>query len=131
VDVDVDVVGIVAGVVVGLALVGAGVLKLIEGPAWLKQAADMEVSRPVAQVVPFVEISVGVPLAAQLFKPWPAIAALALLVVFTVVIVRRLLDGSRPPCGCFGSRSKRPLGAYHVARNLGLLAAAVVAVIWA
>lgn len=128
---DADVVGIVAGAGVGLALVGACVLKLIEGPAWLKQAADLGVSRPVAQVVPFVEIGVGVPLAAQLFKPWPAIAAVALLVVFTVVVVQRLRDGSRPPCGCFGSRSKRPLGAYHVARNLGLLAVAVVAAIWA
>jgi hypothetical protein len=125
------VVGTAAGILVALALAGAGVLKLIEGPAWAKQAADMGVSRPVALVVPFVEIGVAVPLAAQLLKPWPAIAALALLVAFTVVIVRRLLDGSRPPCACFGSRSKRPLGAYHVARNLALLAAAVVAVVWA
>jgi Methylamine utilisation protein MauE len=125
------VVGIVAGVIVGLALVWAGVLKLIVGPTWPKQAADMGVSRPVAQVVPFVEIVIGATLAAQLFTPWPAIAATALLVVFTVVIVRRLLDGSRPPCACFGSRSQRPLGAYHVARNLGLLALAVVAAIWA
>lgn len=124
-------VGLVAGVVVGLALVAAAVLKLIEGPAWLKQAADMGVARPVAQVVPLVEIGVGVPLAAQLLKPWPAIAGLALLGVFTVVILRRLLDGSRPPCGCFGYRSTRPLGAYHVARNIALLAAAVVAAIWA
>jgi len=131
VDVIADVVGIVAGIVVGLAVVGASVLKLIAGPAWLKQAADMGVSRLVAQAVPFVEIVVGVPLAAQLLKPWPAIAALALLAVFTVVIVQRLRDHSRPPCGCFGSKSKRPLGAYHVARNLGLLAAAVVAAIWA
>ena len=37
---------------------------------------------------------------------------------YTVVIVRRIRDGSRPPCACFGSRSKRPLGAYHVVRNL-------------
>jgi hypothetical protein len=127
----VDVVGIVAGVIVGLALVGAAVLKLVEGPAWLKQAADMGVSRSVAQAVPYVELAVGVPLAAQLLKPWPAIAALALLVAFTVVIVQRLLDGSRPPCGCFGYRSKRPLGAYHVARNLTLLVVALVALIWA
>jgi len=129
--VSLGVVGIVAGVVVGLALIWAGVMKLAVGPLWLKQAADMGVARPVAQVVPYVEIGLGVLLTVQLFRPWPAVAALLLLVAFTVVIVLRLLDGSRPPCACFGARSTRPLGAYHVARNLGLLAIALVAVIWA
>jgi hypothetical protein len=128
---DVDVAGIVAGVVVGLALIWAGVLKLIEGPAWLKQAADMDVARPIAQVVPYVEIAIGVPLAIHVVPPWPAVAALVLLGAYTVLIVRRIADGSRPPCACFGSKSKRPLGAYHVVRNLGLMAVALVAVIWA
>jgi len=49
--------------------------------------------------------------------------------VFTVVIVRRIRDGSRPPCGCFGSKSQRPLGAYHLVRNLLFLALGVVAVL--
>jgi Methylamine utilisation protein MauE len=123
------VLGTFAGVVVGLTLVVAGVLKLAEGPTWLKQAADMGVSRLIAQIAPFAEIVIGVPLVGQVLEPWPAVAALALLVVFTFVVVRRLLDGSRPPCGCFGTRSKRPLGAYHVVRNLGLVLVAVVAVV--
>jgi uncharacterized membrane protein YphA (DoxX/SURF4 family) len=123
------VVGTVTGIVVGIALVAAGVLKLVEGPGWTKQAADLGVSRQVALVVPFVEIGVGALLAVQLFEPWPAIAALALLVAFTVVIARRLLDGSRPPCACFGSRSKRPLGVYHLVRNLALLALALIAAV--
>jgi hypothetical protein len=122
-----EVVGIVAAVVVGAALIWAGVLKLIEGPAWLKQAADMGVSRAVAVAVPYVELLVGVPLAAQLLQPWPAVAAIGLLGVYTVLIVRRISDGSRPPCACFGSKSKRPLGMYHVARNLCLVGIALVA----
>ncbi len=121
--------GIVAGIVVGLMFVAAGVLKLVAGPGWLKQAADMDVSRPIALVVPYVEVVVGVLVAAQLFKPWPAVAAVALLLAYTVVIVRRIRDGSRPPCACFGTRSKRPLGAYHVVRNLALIAVAVVALL--
>jgi hypothetical protein len=124
-------VGEVAGIVVGAVLVAAGGLKLVEGPGWMKQAADMRVPRLVAQLVPYVEIAVGVPLAGQLLRPWPAVAALLLLVAFTVVIVRRVLDGTRPPCACFGSRSKRPLGAYHVVRNLVLIAVAAIAVVWA
>ena len=53
--------------------------------------------------------------------PWSAVAAVALLVAFTVVVVRRLLDGSRPPCACFGSRSNRPLSGRDVVRNVVLL----------
>ena len=124
-----DVVGIVAGIVLGLVFIAAGVLKLVEGPGWLKQAADMQVPRPVAIIVPYVEIVVGVLLAVQLFKPWPAVVAVVMLVAFSVVIVRRIRDGSRPPCSCFGSRSKRPLGAYHLVRNMMFLAVAVVAVL--
>ena len=126
-----DALGTIAAVVVGVAFVSAGVFKLIDGPAWPKQAADMGVGRPIAVVVPWVEIVVGAVLAAQLFEPWPALAAIVLLIGFTIVIVRRLLDGSRPPCACFGSRSTRPLGAYHVARNGGLLVLAIVAAAWA
>ncbi len=125
------VVGILAAVTVGLTLVAAGVLKLREGPGWTRQAADMGVPREVALVVPFVEILVGVPLLAQVVQPFPAVAALGLLVVFTVVIVVRVADGSRPPCACFGSKSKRPLGTYHIVRNLVLVLGALVALLWA
>lgn len=124
-------VGVVAGVLVGVALMAAGVFKLIDGPGWPQQAADMGVPRALALVVPWVEIVIGAALASQLARPWPAIAALALLVVFTFVIVTRLLDGSRPPCACFGPRSTRPLGASHVVRNVALLALAAVAAVWA
>src|SRR3954447_22571832 len=113
-----NVVGLLAGAILGLIFIAAGVSKLVAGPDWLKQAADMDVCRPVAIAVPYLEIVVGVLLVTQLFKPWPAIAAFVMLMVFTVVIVRRIRDGSPPPCGCFGSKSQRPLGAYHVVRNL-------------
>jgi len=126
----VDWVGVVANVVLGLVFLAAGVLKLVEGPGWLKQAADMDVGRPLAIVVPYVEVALGVLLVTQLFAPWPAVFALGLLLAFLVVILHRLRDGSRPPCSCFGSRSKRPLGAYHVVRNSVFLALALIAVIW-
>jgi uncharacterized membrane protein YphA (DoxX/SURF4 family) len=127
----VELVGTLAAVVVGVAFVAAGVFKLADGPAWPRQAADMGVGRSLAVVVPWVEIVIGAVLAVQLLEPWAAIAAALMLVAFTVVIGLRLLDGSRPPCACFGSRSKRPLGAYHLLRNVGLLLLAVVAAVWA
>ena len=122
---------VAAAVLVGVAFLAAGVFKLADGPAWPKQAADMGVGRPLAMIVPWVELAVGAALVAQLVRPWPAVVALAILVVFTLVIARRLLDGSRPPCACFGSRSNRPLGAVHVVRNVALMALAAVAAVWA
>lgn len=127
----VRVVGLIASVVVGLALVAAGFLKLSDEPGWRVQSADMGVSAGQARVVPFVELALGAALAAQLWRPWPAMSVIALLVIFTVVVAARLLDGSRPPCACFGARSTRPLGAYHLVRNLGLITLAVAAAVWA
>ena len=126
-----ETIGTIAAVVVGAVFVAAGVFKLMDGEAWPKQAADMGVGRPLALVVPWVELAIGAVLLAQLLEPWAALAAIVLLVAFTIVIVRRLLDGSRPPCACFGSRSSRPLGTYHIARNGALLALAIIAAVWA
>ena len=124
----VELVSIAAGVIVGAVFVVAGVYKLTDGDAWPRQAADMGVPREVAVVVPWVEIGLGALTAAHVFGPIPAIALLGTLLIFTVLIVIRLLDGSRPPCACFGSRSSRPLGAYHVIRNLVLGVLAVVTI---
>lgn len=120
-------VGIVARVVLGLAFVAAGVFKLVEGPNWPRQAADLGVARPVASAVPVVEIVVGALVAAQVAPPIPTAAAMLMLIMFTCVILLRLADGSRPPCACFGSRSNRPLGAGHLVRNAMLGVVAVLA----
>ena len=120
---------VLANVLLGAAFLWAGALKLVQGPSWSKQAADMGVGRSIALVVPYVEVLLGTALVSQLLDPWPAIAALVLLVGYTLLIILRLLDGTRPPCACFGSRSVRPLGAYHVYRNVGLITLSVVAVV--
>lgn len=125
-----DIVAIVAGIIVGAIMVWAGVSKLVIGPMWPRQAADMGVPRTVAIVVPYVEIVLGSLLAIHVLVPWPAVAMLVLLGAFTVLIVVRISDGSRPPCACFGTKSTRPLGPYHVFRNLGLIALTVVALVW-
>jgi uncharacterized membrane protein YphA (DoxX/SURF4 family) len=125
----VGLIGRIASIGLGLVFVVSGGYKLADGPAWPRQAADMGVSRPVAVVVPWFELVLGAVLVSGLLSPWAELVAVGVLIVFTIVIVRRLLDGSRPPCACFGSRSKRPLGRRHVLRNLGLLAVAVIAVV--
>lgn len=125
-----DVIARVATLVVGVMFVAAGGYKLADGPAWPRQAADLGVGRSLARVVPWFELALGAALIVGVFPPWPAVVAAGVLVVFTLFIVRRLLDGSRPPCACFGSRSTRPLGLRHVVRNVGFLLVAVVGVAW-
>jgi hypothetical protein len=124
-----ELIGTIAAIGLGVMFVVSGVYKLRDGPAWPKQAADMGVRRPLALVVPWYEIALGAVLISGLLSPWAEILAALTLVAFTVVIVQRLLDGSRPPCACFGSRSNKPLGRRHLARNLCLLAVAAVAII--
>ena len=62
--------------------------------------------------------------------PLPSIVAIALLVTFSVLIARQLVDGRHPPCACFGAWSTRPLDESHLVRNAGLILLAVVS-LWA
>ena len=78
-----------------------------------------------ARVLPAVELIVAVLLVAV---PWVgATFALALLVVFTVVLVRVVRSGAVVPCACFGAVSQQPASWLDVARNVALMAAAAVA----
>lgn len=116
-----------AGVVVGIAFVVAGASKLAAGQGWFAQAAGLGVPRSVAAPVPFAELAVGALLLVQVVRPWPAVAAIVLLVGFTGLILLRLARGQHPPCACFGAWSAKPLGWGHVARNAALLALAALA----
>ena len=77
----------------------------------------------------WVELVTGALLVAQAARPVPALVALALMLAFTVLIVRRLAAGEHPPCACFGAWSARPLGWWHVARNLALIGLSVLALL--
>lgn len=120
-------VALVASIVLGAAFVVAGASKLAAGPAWPSQARGLGAPRWTIPVVPWVEIALGAVLAVRLVPVVAAVAAASLLVAFTVLIGLRLREGVRPPCACFGAWSAEPIGAKHVARNLGLLVLAVLA----
>ncbi|HZQ57642.1 MAG TPA: MauE/DoxX family redox-associated membrane protein [Acidimicrobiales bacterium] len=78
-----------------------------------------------AVAVPAAELATA---AALLVRPQVGAAiGLALLAVFTGVIVRALAHGVETGCGCFGSRRPSPLGPADVVRNALLAAFAVVA----
>jgi uncharacterized membrane protein YphA (DoxX/SURF4 family) len=124
-----EVAGLVASVALGLIFLVSGGSKIAAGPAWPQEAREMGAPTIVVPVLPWVEIVLGAVLAMQLVPIAAGIAALVLLVAFTALIVRRLTEGRRPPCACFGSWSSRPLGPGHVVRNVVFAALAVVVIV--
>lgn len=124
------VVGVIASVLIGLMFVLAGASKLAIGPAWPEQARGFGAPRWAALVVPWIELAIGAALVAQLARPWPAVAAIAILLLFTALIVRHLLAGQAPSCACFGAWSAKPVGRGHLVRNTVFLAVAALA-LWA
>ena len=116
-----------ARIAVGVVLLCAGAAKLFQ-TAWPETAAAFGAPPGVIRFLPLVELSLGALLVPGVGLPWTALAALVLLVGFTVAVAARLVQGRRVPCGCFGESSAAPVGRDTVVRNLVLcwLAAAAV-----
>lgn len=122
-------VGLVASILLGVVFSVSGATKIAAGPAWPEQARDLGAPTPVVAVLPWFEIALGAVLVVQVARRAAAIVALVVLVAFTALIVRQLAQGRHPPCACFGTWSAKPLGAGHVARNVGFMALAVLAML--
>jgi hypothetical protein len=122
-----EVVSLIASVLLGIAFVVAGASKLAAREAWPAQAIALGAPFFVVRYVPWVELAVGAALIAQVAEPVPALAAITLLLLFSLLIAKRLSEGQRPPCACFGAWSAKPIGPEHLARNLGLLVLGVLA----
>jgi uncharacterized membrane protein YphA (DoxX/SURF4 family) len=125
----VHVVHLVARIALGVVFVVAGGSKVASGRAWPAQAAQLDVPHTVAIGVPWLELIVGALVAVGVVEPWPVVAALVLLVLFTAVLVRTLRTGRRPPCACFGTWTATPVGWSNVWRNAAFLALAVVVLV--
>ena len=117
---------VLAAVVVGATLLVSGATKLA-APDWPVQAAALGVARPVALVVPPIELALGASLVAGLLRHVAAWLAVALLGAFSALLAYRLAQGRRPVCACFGRLSRRPIGPLTLVRNAALLGLAVVA----
>jgi len=120
--------GVIASILIGAMFIFSGGAKLADRAAWMRQSADLDVDARIARLVPWFELVLGAALVTGIARPWPAVVAVLTLAVFTWFLARRMLDGSRPPCACFGSRSTRPLGRRHLARNAALLVVAALGI---
>ncbi|MFN8028221.1 MAG: MauE/DoxX family redox-associated membrane protein [Acidimicrobiia bacterium] len=125
-------VAVAARVVIALVLLASGVGKLVALPrstAGFRQNLGRYafVAYGVALSLPVAELLVA---AALLFvdSVWPAYVAVALFVVFTAVLVRRIVKDDRRPCNCFGAASsKRAVSTLSLVRNGWFLVLSVLA----
>jgi len=126
-----DDVALAARVVVAIVLVASGVGKLL--------AVRQSIHGYRAQFGRYAWITVLTALALPVYElalaallllvdaAWPSWLALATFLVFTVVLVRRIVVDDRRPCNCFGAASKRDLSLGSLFRNTWFLALALVA----
>lgn len=80
----------------------------------------------IADYFPFVEMLVGVLLVLGIFTRLGAVAAIALFVLFTTLIVYDLTRGQSASCHCFGRLSDEKLTPVAVVRNAVLMVLALL-----
>jgi uncharacterized membrane protein YphA (DoxX/SURF4 family) len=122
-----EVVSFVASVLLGIVFVVAGASKLAARDAWPMQAVGLGTPFFLVPYVPWFELAVGATLIAQVAEPIPEYVAIMVLLLFSALIAKRLSEGRRPPCACFGAWSAKPIGPEHLARNAALLVLGVLA----
>lgn len=112
---------------VGVVLAYAGAQKVTGWSAWMSTARAQSVWKPVAALVPVLELFLGACMVV-LSPAAPVMgAATLLLLVFTAFLVVQVATRSQVPCACFGARAVRPPSGRDVLRNLAMIAALVVA----
>ena len=121
--------GVIASVILGAVMCVAGGSKIAMGNRWPVEAQALGAPKAIAPIVPWCEIALGALLIVQLKPEVIGALSLALLVAFTLLIMRQLQKGERPVCACFGSWSSKPLSWNHVARNAGFIALAVITIV--
>ena len=120
--------GVIASIILGGVMCVAGGSKIAMGKRWPVEAQALGAPKSIAPIVPWFEIALGALLIVQLKPEVVGALSVALLVAFTLLIMRQLQKGERPVCACFGSWSSKPLGWQHVARNMGFVALALIAI---
>lgn len=74
--------------------------------------------RALSFVVPAAEMLTGILLVVA--APVGAVAAIFLLVCFTVILARALRSGLRVSCSCFGATARNDVSGVDLVRNVGL-----------
>jgi peroxiredoxin len=101
----------------------AGYFKLADRTGTRQTLSELRVpfslTGALAVAIPVAELAIAAALIPISTAHWGALAALALLAVFSLGIALALLHDRRPDCNCFGTLNSAPLGWGIVARNVG------------
>jgi len=79
--------------------------------------------------LPYAELGLAILLILSTTAWWGAVAAMGLLVPFTLAIAGHLLQGRRPGCSCFGQAHAKPISLMTLVRNLTLMFCALFLII--
>src|SRR5690348_10994712 len=92
----------------------AGTAKLLDRAGFQRALVGFGVPQALAAALavalPLAEIAVAVALVLRPSARWGAVAALVLLLVFVVGILRAMRQGRAPDCHCFGQIHSAPAG---------------------
>jgi peroxiredoxin/uncharacterized membrane protein YphA (DoxX/SURF4 family) len=112
-----------------LMFIVAGLAKLGDPPGTRSAFSAFGVPRPfiapLAFLLPFAELVIAAALLPTLTAWWGALAAMMLLLLFTIAISYQLLHGHTPDCHCFGQLHSKPIGRSTLLRNGLFLSAAL------
>jgi peroxiredoxin len=106
----------------------AGVAKLVDRTGTRRAVEAFGVPARLASagatLLPLVELAIAAALIPASTAGSGALAAVALLAIFSVAIARTLRTGSAPDCNCFGGLTQTEIGRGTLVRNLVLAALA-------
>jgi peroxiredoxin len=127
-------------VVTALDLIARAVLVIVFAVAAVTKARDPDgtraaaeafgapagLARPLARMLPVLELLTAILLVPGATALTGAILATLLLAAFTIAIAVALARGKHPACNCFGQTSAAPIGLRTLARNGGLMVLAIL-----
>ena len=117
---------LLARVVLAAVFAVAALAKLADREGSRRTLRGFGVPERLALIVALAELATAAALLGIPF--YGALAALALLAVFSGAIVAALVRGVRPGCGCFGRVHSAPAGRGTLVRNAALAACAALVI---
>lgn len=122
----------VAGIVIGLVFVVAGLAKIGDMAAFATQVHNFRLTpipleNLVAMTLPWIELVAGTALILGVRSRGAAWICAGLMIVFTVAVGQAAARGLDFECGCFGKGDASTIGLKKLLENAGLSLVALIA----
>lgn len=123
-----------ARLVVGITLIVAAYPKLRDPLAFAKGVHDYGIlppatEKPVAWLLPWIELALGVCVLAGIALPWTAVSAAAMFALFGLAMASAMRRGKDVACHCFSASDTHRVGLGAVARDAVLVVLAMIATV--